>query len=359
MVNRKSGTFATMVEYRDRLAAAMKAASVSASQLAEGLETSYQAVKKVIDGKSTAFNAANNALAARILGVSSDWLALGDGEMQRKEGEVSDSLPWPFSSVPEATIRGLPADKLKQVEGAILLVLGQLGVKARAAGKASAPAVAPSRRNLVDLDEAPDEFSMRVPGLPPAPWEPGGTTTKQLERAAQGLRISQAADVGHIPDSGYSANDHEFLPVPELDVRLAAGTLGIENYHETEIGQILLRRSFLESFNLPLERMRIVYPDGDSMAPIIRHRNPMLMYIDPLDDLTRINPRYVYAINRGGSMIVKCIAKDRDGTWLAKSLNPAYAPFPLQTEDGRDVRIIGRILWSPYDLRNGVDGRLL
>lgn len=359
MVNRKSATFTTMVEYRDRLSAAMKAASISATQLAEGLDTSYQAVKKVIDGKSSAFNAANNALAARILGVSSDWLALGDATMQRSDAAVSDAAPWPFSGVSESTIRGLPVDQVKQVEGAILLVLAQLGVKNKAAGRVSAPAAAPSRRTLVDLDNAPDEFGMRIDGLPPAPWEPGGVTTKQSERAAQGLRISQAVDVGHVADSGYSANDQEFLPVPELDVRLAAGTLGIENYHETEIGQILLRRSFLESFKLPIERMRIVYPDGDSMEPIIRHRNPMLMFIDPLDDLKCVNSRYVYAINRGGSMIVKCIAKDRDGTWLAKSLNPVYPPFPLQSEDGRDVRVVGRILWSPYDLRNGVDARLL
>lgn len=58
-------------------------------------------------------------------------------------------------------------------------------------------------------------------------------------------------------------------------------------------------------------------------------------------------------------MIVKCIARGREGGWLAKSLNPAYAPFALEKEDGCEVRIVGRILWSPYDLRNGVDERLL
>ncbi|OAE52919.1 repressor [Achromobacter insolitus] len=192
-----------------------------------------------------------------------------------------------------------------------------------------------------------------------APWE-GGKTTKQMERESHGLRISQAINVGHVEDSGYSANDHEFLPIPELDVRLAAGKLGIENYQETEIGQILLRRSFLESFKRPIKRMRICYGDGPSMEPVIRHRNPMLLDVHPVS-LEDVRSRFVYAINRGGKMIVKCLERWRDGTWMAISTNPdpAYRPFPLELDDGGDVRIIGTVLWSPYDLRNGVDERLL
>lgn len=212
---------------------------------------------------------------------------------------------------------------------------------------------------LVDMDHADDPFPMRIAGLPPAPWE-GGMTTKQMEREAHGLRISHAINVGHVEDSGYSANDHEFVPIPELDVRMAAGKLGIENYQETEIGQILLRRSFLESFKRPIKRMKICYGIGFSMEPVIRHRNPMLVDIHPVE-LDEVQPRFVYAINRGGEMIVKCLERWKDGTWMAISTNldPEYHPFPLATDDGREVRIIGTVLWSPYDLRNGIDERLL
>lgn len=212
---------------------------------------------------------------------------------------------------------------------------------------------------LVDMDAADDPFPMRIKGLEPAPWE-GGRTAKQVEREARGLRISQGVNVGHVEDSGYSANDHEFVPVPELDVRMAAGKLGIENYQETEIGQILLRRSFLESFKRPIKRMKICYGNGFSMEPVIRHRNPMLVDIHPVE-LDEVQPRFVYAINRGGEMIVKCLERWKDGTWMAISTNldPEYHPFPLATDDGREVRIIGTVLWSPYDMRNGVDERLL
>jgi len=212
-----------------------------------------------------------------------------------------------------------------------------------------------ARGALTDMDAASDEFPMRDVlddrGLS------GGAGQHQRTEMPTGM--GRVPNVGHVARAGYSANDQEFMPIPELDVRLAAGHLGIENYEETEIGEIQFRRSFLSSLKLPVERMRIVYAEGDSMEPIIRNKGPMLFFEEPVTDLRRIDPRTVYAINLGGKMVVKCIQRKRDGTLLAKSLNPTHPPFPLKLDNGQDVRIVGRILWSPYDLRNGVDERLL
>jgi phage repressor protein C with HTH and peptisase S24 domain len=79
-VHQLSAIVTTVVEYKDRLADAMKAAGVSTTRLARELDISYQAVKKVLLGGSAAFNTENNAAAARYLGVNSDWLATGKGE---------------------------------------------------------------------------------------------------------------------------------------------------------------------------------------------------------------------------------------------------------------------------------------
>lgn len=70
-----------MVEYKERLELAMKRASMGVTQLAAAIEMSYQGVKKVMDGKSAAFSAENNSKAAAALGVNSDWLATGQGQM--------------------------------------------------------------------------------------------------------------------------------------------------------------------------------------------------------------------------------------------------------------------------------------
>ena len=45
-----------MVEYSERLVWAMNEAGMNVRQLADGLDASYQAVKKVVDGKSSALN---------------------------------------------------------------------------------------------------------------------------------------------------------------------------------------------------------------------------------------------------------------------------------------------------------------
>lgn len=80
-----------MIEYSDRLRAAMEARSTSVSQLAAGMGVSYQAVKRVLDGLSKAFSAANNARAASYLLVNPDWLATGEGQMSAE----ANTLPGP------------------------------------------------------------------------------------------------------------------------------------------------------------------------------------------------------------------------------------------------------------------------
>ncbi len=350
--------FATRVkELREKRA-------LSQVQLAKMVGISQVAIKKIEDGGNTRYG----RKLAEALGVSLEYLETGVGAAEIDPPHsfrlAERPTKWPFGAIPEAAIHSLKSDELSRVEGAMLLVLAQLGIDLQDAKRLAALTPIASQpqakkfSGLMDIDEATDEFPMFIGGGEAAPWEPGGQTTKQMERAAVSLRLSQVANVGHVARAGYSANDQEFMAIPELDVRLAAG-MGIENYHESAIGEILLRRSFLESFKLPTERMKIVYAHGDSMEPVIRNEGPMLFYAEPVTDPRLIDPRTVYAINYGGEMIVKCIERKRDGTWLAISLNPEFAPFPLAKDDGRDVQIVGRILWSPYDLRNGVDGRLL
>ena len=55
-------------------------AGVTVPMLGKELGITYQAVKKVVDGKTGSFTAQNNARAATMLRVSSDWLASGRGQ---------------------------------------------------------------------------------------------------------------------------------------------------------------------------------------------------------------------------------------------------------------------------------------
>jgi len=81
-----------MIEYADRLSAAMNASGVTTTALAKAMGVSYQAVKRVLEGKSKAFTAANNSEAARILGVSARWLAMGRGHMRDEDASADGTL---------------------------------------------------------------------------------------------------------------------------------------------------------------------------------------------------------------------------------------------------------------------------
>lgn len=100
-----------MVEYKDRLAEAMQDANVSAKWLAGKLGLSYQAVKKVLDGKSASFTAQNHDIVATLLKVSSSWLANGIGQKtlaggpasMARQAATSPSAPTESASAPNAT----------------------------------------------------------------------------------------------------------------------------------------------------------------------------------------------------------------------------------------------------------------
>jgi len=84
-----------MIEYQDRLRQAMSRANLSPTMLARAMGLSYQAVKQVLDGKSKAFSAANNARAALALDVDASWLATGLEVTQGipLQGVKPDTLP--------------------------------------------------------------------------------------------------------------------------------------------------------------------------------------------------------------------------------------------------------------------------
>lgn len=81
-----------MVDYSERFNEAMKLRSVSTSMLAKELGITYQAIKKILDGKSAALSAENNAKAAKYLQINSYWLATGEESMALQESSATPPL---------------------------------------------------------------------------------------------------------------------------------------------------------------------------------------------------------------------------------------------------------------------------
>ncbi len=89
---------------------------MTASLLANKMGMTYQGVKKVLDGRSKAFSASNNAKAAGLLNVNSDWLATGRGERTLANIQATSTSPiqrgaatavWPFATASLARLEAL------------------------------------------------------------------------------------------------------------------------------------------------------------------------------------------------------------------------------------------------------------
>lgn len=107
--------------YSDRLILAMQRRGVNVTTLSKAVGLTYQGVKRVVDGQSKAFTAANNELVATYLGVSPGWLATGRGDM---EGEtVSSVWTWPFNSITQQQYSSLSPRDRRLLENVALAML--------------------------------------------------------------------------------------------------------------------------------------------------------------------------------------------------------------------------------------------
>ncbi|MDQ0082901.1 phage repressor protein C with HTH and peptisase S24 domain [Variovorax boronicumulans] len=91
---------ATMVELGERLDAAMKARSVSISQLSTAVKMSYQGIRKIVRGETKDMEAANCKKIADYLKINSAWLAAGEGEMDLPKALDAPAEPLPEGAIP-------------------------------------------------------------------------------------------------------------------------------------------------------------------------------------------------------------------------------------------------------------------
>lgn len=105
-----------MDSYAERLALAMNEQRMHPQTLANHLDLSLQAVRKVLGGHSAAFSVPNHFKAAEILRVDAYWLATGEGKM------VSEKV-WPFVLTTPEQIQKLNSDNLEIVQNLALQLL--------------------------------------------------------------------------------------------------------------------------------------------------------------------------------------------------------------------------------------------
>lgn len=116
------GETSTMIQtYSDRLVLAMQRRGVNVTTLSKAVGLTYQGVKRVVDGQSKAFTAANNEMAARYLGVSPGWLATGRGDME--DEHTSSVWTWPFESITQQQYSSLSTRDRRILENVALAMI--------------------------------------------------------------------------------------------------------------------------------------------------------------------------------------------------------------------------------------------
>lgn len=88
------------MSYGERLKLALETAKKSRKDLAAAMGITVQAIGDVVNGKTRAFTAENNARAAAFLSANPSWLATGDGNPQAAPEPAPSPRELPPPSVP-------------------------------------------------------------------------------------------------------------------------------------------------------------------------------------------------------------------------------------------------------------------
>ncbi|MGF1874884.1 peptidase [Photobacterium frigidiphilum] len=129
------------------------------------------------------------------------------------------------------------------------------------------------------------------------------------------------------------------LPVYDVHAAAGAGTLIQSEY---QIGTFQLPCVLLHEYGLNAENSSIIFVDGDSMEPTLTHKDKLLVdiqeYYHPVSN-------GVYVIRIDDAVYVKRLHWDiENGLYNIISDNSKYAPFKIDHNNGRNFKIIGKVI---------------
>ncbi len=190
--------------------------------------------------------------------------------------------------------------------------------------------------------------------------EPGAVT---LARFAQGMGVSLdwlmfGGEVASASDD-QAAQDRNFVGVPLLDVRIAAGSGGFNSDHIGELETIPFPARFITKLGGRPDRVRFFRPSGRSMEPTITD-GALVMFDhsqNKLPTVTKSQPVrdsiWVF-IQNGDEALVKRLRPLEGGFLAVMSDNfEVYRQQILNPREAARVKIIGKAIWWDNRLSEG------
>ena len=132
-----------------------------------------------------------------------------------------------------------------------------------------------------------------------------------------------------------------FAIVPRISVQLAAGAGSIQG-EEMDLPPLAFREDWLRRKCVTSKsNLRVCDVKGDSMEPYLQDGDAVLIDIGQQD----IIDNEIYALNYGGELRIKRLARRFDSGIIIRSDNPRYPEEVVTAREVDMLNMVGRMLW--------------
>ena len=291
------------VTLADRFSLAIGKVGLNPNSLAKKAGVSRPLIDAYIAGSSQPTLPKIEAL-ARVMGVRSEWLAFGSGDMQ-------DYGARPFDG------RGAVARmcELMEIVNTDLAIQGATNLR---------PA-----------------FIKRFRAGQTIPIKLLQELALKTETSVDWILYGDEGAAAAAKSSARQVDDVELVLVPRLDVAAAAGEgMGFSDLAEERLAPLAFRRDWVEHHGLDAGKLSVIGVRGDSMEPDLYDGDVVLVDEREVGDM--VNGRTIYIVRSEDGLHLKRLRRSR-GEWVLVSANAAYEPIVYN-----EITLLGRVAWSGH-----------
>lgn len=149
------------------------------------------------------------------------------------------------------------------------------------------------------------------------------------------------------PELVTSIASEDFTAITVHTAEASAGS-GLLNPEEDRIGTLAFKRTWLTQIGLNPAKASILRVKGDSMEPTIN--DGAIVLVD--EQKTKPESNHIYAFIEDGELRVKRLEVIEGKVLTISSDNKVYQPEVRINSDMNKLRILGRVVWTGYSLRD-------
>ena len=165
-------------------------------------------------------------------------------------------------------------------------------------------------------------------------WLASGTG--EIKRGAVYPTFEGLKSADHTGDPGEG-----FVQIPRYEVSASAGG-GTLIHSEQIVDHLTFKEDWVRNaLGIPVSALALINVKGDSMEPTLANGDVILidMSINGFDD------NAVYVLRLNGTLLVKRVKRNFDGSVLVSSDNTMYPPDTIKFDVIDTLNVVGRVVW--------------